>query len=158
MCQIAALVKFWPYDLTLTTKNFAFDLMDGGGWSAYGNSIRLAHLTALTALKQMDPEFESVASSLKQPHPGVAITSCTSNGAPEKSVDALVVFFSVACLCVEGVSWEPPSDRYRPRSASHVFIMAISPSWALITSSASLRTCGSLPCASTTFAMSIAPW
>ncbi|MGQ3280847.1 MAG: ABC transporter permease subunit, partial [Shinella sp.] len=46
MCQIAALVKFWPYDLTLTTKNFAFDLMDGGGWSAYGNSIKLALLTA----------------------------------------------------------------------------------------------------------------
>jgi iron(III) transport system permease protein len=150
MCQIAALVKFWPYDLTLTTKNFAFDLMDGGGWAAYGNSIQLAlltalfgslvvfagaymvekadgfrlarslfhflammpmavpgmvlglayifffnnpanplntiygtmtvlvvstvthfytvaHLTALTALKQMDPEFESVAASLKQP-------------------------------------------------------------------------------------------
>ena len=150
MCQIAALVKFWPYDLTLTTKNFAFDLMDGGGWAAYSNSIKLAlltaffgtvivfagaymvekadgfrfgrgvfhflammpmavpgmvlglayifffnnpanplnsiygtmtilvvctvthfytvaHLTALTALKQMDPEFESVGASLKQP-------------------------------------------------------------------------------------------
>ncbi|MCW0000731.1 putative 2-aminoethylphosphonate ABC transporter permease subunit [Pararhizobium sp. YC-54] len=150
MCQIAAVVKFWPYDLTLTAKNFAFDLMDGGGWAAYGNSIKLAlltalfgslvvftgaymvekadgfracrgvfhflammpmavpgmvlglayifffnnpsnpfhsiygtmtilvlctvthfytvaHLTALTALKQMDPEFESVAASLKQP-------------------------------------------------------------------------------------------
>ena len=150
MCQIAAVVKFWPYDLSLTTRNFAFDLMDGGGWAAYGNSIRLAlltalfgsiivfagaymvekadgfrfgrglfhflammpmavpgmvlglayifffnnpgnplhsiygtmtilvvctvthfytvaHLTALTALKQMDPEFESVAASLKQP-------------------------------------------------------------------------------------------
>lgn len=150
MCQIAAIVKFWPYDLTLTLKNFAFDLMDGGGWAAYGNSIKLAaltalfgslvvftgaymvekadgfragrgvfhflammpmavpgmvlglayifffnnpanpfnsiygtmtilvvctvthfytvaHLTALTALKQMDPEFESVAASLKQP-------------------------------------------------------------------------------------------
>lgn len=150
MCQLAAVVKFWPYDLTLTTKNFAFDLMDGGGWEAYYNSIRLAlltaffgsvvvfagaymvekaegfglgrgvfhflammpmavpgmvlglayifffnnpanplnsiygtmtilvvctvthfytvaHLTALTALKQMDPEFEAVAASLKQP-------------------------------------------------------------------------------------------
>jgi iron(III) transport system permease protein len=150
MCQIAAIVKFWPYDLTLTLKNFAFDLVDGGGWAAYGNSIKLAlltalfgslvvftgaymvekadgfragrgifhflammpmavpgmvlglayifffnnpanpfnaiygtmtilvictvthfytvaHLTALTALKQMDPEFESVAASLKQP-------------------------------------------------------------------------------------------
>ncbi len=150
MCQLAALVKFWPYDMTLTTRNFAFDLMDGGGWAAYSNSIKLAlltalfgslvvfagaymvekadgfrtgrsifhflammpmavpgmvlglayifffnnpanplhsiygtmtilvvctvthfytvaHLTALTALKQMDPEFESVAASLKQP-------------------------------------------------------------------------------------------
>ncbi|WP_374990073.1 putative 2-aminoethylphosphonate ABC transporter permease subunit [Rhizobium sp. TH2] len=150
MCQIAAVVKFWPYDLTLTLKNFAFDLMDGGGWAAYVNSIQLAlltalfgstvvfagaymvekadgfrfarnlfhflammpmavpgmvlglayifffnnpanplnsiygtmtilvvctvahfytvaHLTALTALKQMDSEFESVAASLKQP-------------------------------------------------------------------------------------------
>jgi iron(III) transport system permease protein len=150
MCQFAAVVKFWPYDLSLTAKNFAFDLMDGGGWDAYYNSIQLAlltalfgsvvvfagaymvekaegfglgrglfhflammpmavpgmvlglayifffnnpanpfnsiygtmtilvvctvthfytvaHLTALTALKQMDPEFESVASSLKQP-------------------------------------------------------------------------------------------
>ena len=27
----------------------------------------VAHLTAMTALKQMDPEFESVAASLKQP-------------------------------------------------------------------------------------------
>lgn len=150
MCQFAAVVKFWPYDLSFTTKNFAFDLMDGGGWTAYYNSIKLAlltavfgsvvifagaymvekaegfglgrgafhflammpmavpgmvlglayifffnnpgnplnsiygtmtilvvctvthfytvaHLTALTALKQMDPEFESVAASLKQP-------------------------------------------------------------------------------------------
>ncbi|MGP4673930.1 putative 2-aminoethylphosphonate ABC transporter permease subunit [Agrobacterium salinitolerans] len=150
MCQLAAVVKFWPYDLSLTVKNFAFDLMDGGGWDAYYNSIHLAlltaifgsivvfagaymvekaqgfalgrgmfhflammpmavpgmvlglayifffndpanplnsiygtmtilvvctvthfytvaHLTALTALKQMDPEFESVSSSLKQP-------------------------------------------------------------------------------------------
>ena len=150
VCQFAALVKFWPYDLSLSLKNYAFDLMDGGGWASYRNSIRLAllaaligtvvvftgaymvektkgfgagrglfqflamlpmaipgmvlglayifffnnpdnplnfvygtmailvictvthfytvsHLTAVTALKQMDTEFESVASSLKQP-------------------------------------------------------------------------------------------
>lgn len=150
VCQFAALVKFWPYDLSLSLKNYAFDLMDGGGWGAYKNSITLAlltaffgtivvftgaymvektqglkagrsifqflamlpmavpgmvlglayifffnnpanplnviyatmailvlctvthfytvsHLTAVTALKQMDNEFESVASSLKQP-------------------------------------------------------------------------------------------
>jgi iron(III) transport system permease protein len=150
MCQYAALIKFWPYDLALSLKNYDFDLMDGGGWASYRNSIELAlwtaavgtmvifcgaylvektagfhtgrglfqllammpmaipgmvlglayifffndpanplhgiyatmailvictvthfytvgHLTALTALKQMDREFESVSASLKQP-------------------------------------------------------------------------------------------
>ena len=150
VCQFAALVKFWPYDLSLSLKNYAFDVMDGGGWDSYSNSIQMAlitaaigtvvvftgaymvektkgfgagrsvfqflamlpmaipgmvlglayifffndpdnplnfvygtmailvicsvthfytvsHLTAVTALKQMDTEFESVAASLKQP-------------------------------------------------------------------------------------------
>ncbi len=150
VCQFAALIKFWPYDLSLSLKNYAFDLMDGGGWDSYYNSIKMAlltavigtlvvfvgaymvektkgfetgralfqllamlpmaipgmvlglayifffnnpanplnalygtmailvictvthfytvsHLTAMTALKQMDREFESVAASLKQP-------------------------------------------------------------------------------------------
>ena len=150
ICQLAALVKFWPYDMSLSLRNYRFDLMDGGGWAAYWNSIELglltaafgtvivfvgaymvektdgfrsgrsifhllamlpmavpgmvlglayifffnnpanplsgiygtmtilvvctvthfytvSHLTALTALKQMDREFEPVAASLKQP-------------------------------------------------------------------------------------------
>ena len=150
VCQFAALVKFWPYDLSLSLVNYSFDRMDGGGWGAYRNSIKLAllsaffgtivvfigaymvekthgfktgrslfqflamlpmaipgmvlglayifffnnpsnplnvlyatmsilvlctvthfytvsHLTAVTALKQMDNEFESVSSSLKKP-------------------------------------------------------------------------------------------
>ncbi len=150
VCQYAALVKFYPYDLSLGLHNYQFDLMDGGGWEAYFNSIKLgvytaivgtvvvflgaymvekgqgfiigrslfqmlamtpmavpglvlglayifffnapwnplntiyhtmiilvvstvvhfytvSHLTAVTALKQMDTEFESVSSSLKQP-------------------------------------------------------------------------------------------
>ena len=150
ICQYAALIKFWPYDLSLSLKNYNFDVMDGGGWDAYYNSIILgistaiagtivvfigaymvektngfhagrgffqflammpmaipgmvlglayifffnhpdnplsfiygtmailvicsvthfytvSHLTALTALKQMDREFEFVSASLKQP-------------------------------------------------------------------------------------------
>ncbi len=150
VCQYAALVKFWPYNLSLGLSNYNFDVMDGGGWIAYQNSIKLglltaffgtivvfigaymvektsgfkigrtlfqflammpmaipgmvlglayifffnnpdnplnfiyatmailvlstvthfytvSHLTAVTALKQMDNEFESVAASLKQP-------------------------------------------------------------------------------------------
>jgi iron(III) transport system permease protein len=150
MAQFAALVTFWPYNLELAFNNYDFDVMDGGGWDAYWNSIRMAlytavvgtiiiffgsylvekgrgfqtgrtlfhmiamlplavpglvlglayifffnnpdnpfnfmygtmgilvvvtvthfytvsHLTATTALKQMDPEFESVSASLKAP-------------------------------------------------------------------------------------------
>jgi iron(III) transport system permease protein len=148
--QFAALVKFFPYNLTLTWSHYDFDQKGGGGWASYYNAIRLAlltgvigtvivfvgayltekvrgfalgrglfhffamlpmavpglvlglayifffnapgnplnvlyrtmtilvintivhfytvgHLTALTALRQLDPEFETVAASLKQP-------------------------------------------------------------------------------------------
>jgi iron(III) transport system permease protein len=150
VCQFAALVKLWPYDLSLGLSNYDFSRTDGGGWEAYFNSVRMAayvavggtvivfigayivekmqgmqaarsalhmlailplavpglvlglayifffndpanplhflygtmailvvssithfytvsHLTAVTALKQLDPEFESVSASLKQP-------------------------------------------------------------------------------------------
>ncbi len=46
-CQYAALVKFYPYNLELGLKNYRFDLMDGGGWSSYYNSIQLGLWTAL---------------------------------------------------------------------------------------------------------------
>lgn len=39
-CQFAALVKFWPYNLSLGLQHYNFDLMDGGGWDSYYNSIR----------------------------------------------------------------------------------------------------------------------
>lgn len=47
VCQFAALVKFWPYDLSLSLNNYQFDKMDGGGWDSYFNSIELGLLTAV---------------------------------------------------------------------------------------------------------------
>jgi iron(III) transport system permease protein len=47
VCQYAALVKLWPYNLNLGLGNYNFDVMDGGGWASYGNSIQMALLTAL---------------------------------------------------------------------------------------------------------------
>ena len=47
VCQYAALIKFWPYNLSLSLDNYNFEVMDGGGWSSYFNSIRLAFYTAL---------------------------------------------------------------------------------------------------------------
>ncbi|MHA1545436.1 MAG: ABC transporter permease subunit, partial [Alphaproteobacteria bacterium] len=47
VCQFAALINFWPYDLSLSLINYDFDRMDGGGWGSYFNSIQLGLLTAL---------------------------------------------------------------------------------------------------------------
>src|ERR1043166_8682787 len=146
----ASFIQYWPYNLSLTLKNYDFGTFDQSGWASYGNSVLMAaaaavigtaivfsgaylvektklmpggraiahllamlpmavpglvlglgyvffihaawnpfntlygtllvlvincvahfytvaHITALTALKQIDPEFESVSASLKVP-------------------------------------------------------------------------------------------
>jgi len=146
----ASFITYWPYNVSLTVKNYDFDTFDQSGWSSYRNSVMMAagaavlgtaivftgaylvektkvfaggrmiahllamlpmavpglvlglgyvffvnaswnplkilygtltvlvvncvahfytvaHITALTALKQIDPEFESVSASLKVP-------------------------------------------------------------------------------------------
>ena len=47
MCFFASFVTFWPYNMSLSLDNYQFDLMDGGGWDSYYNSIRLACYTAV---------------------------------------------------------------------------------------------------------------
>lgn len=47
MAAYASFAKFWPYDLSLSLKHYNFDLMDGGSWDAYFNSIELASWTAV---------------------------------------------------------------------------------------------------------------
>jgi len=47
MAQYAALVKFWPYNLSFALDNYNFDVMDGGGWEAFWNSIYMAVYTAI---------------------------------------------------------------------------------------------------------------
>lgn len=47
VCQAVALVRLWPYDLSLTTAHYALDRYDGGGWDAVANSAMLAAATAL---------------------------------------------------------------------------------------------------------------
>ena len=46
-CQFAALTKFYPYDLSVSLRHYRLDLMDSGGFEAYGNSLRLAFYTAI---------------------------------------------------------------------------------------------------------------
>ncbi len=47
VAAFASFAKFWPYDLTLVLNHYDFDLMDGGGWDSYFNSIELAAWTAV---------------------------------------------------------------------------------------------------------------
>ncbi|MES2710887.1 MAG: putative 2-aminoethylphosphonate ABC transporter permease subunit [Pseudomonadota bacterium] len=42
-----SLVTFWPYNLTLTAANYAFDSFDPAGWGAVWNSVKLATLVAI---------------------------------------------------------------------------------------------------------------
>jgi iron(III) transport system permease protein len=44
---LASLVSFWPYNLSLSFKHYQFDMMDGGGWASYGNSLTMAAATAV---------------------------------------------------------------------------------------------------------------
>lgn len=46
ICQVAALVKFWPYNFELGLQHYNFNKMDGGGWVSYRNSIVMALLSA----------------------------------------------------------------------------------------------------------------
>ncbi len=39
-------ITYWPYDLTLTAKNYDFNAIDNLGWPAFTNSLKLAIATA----------------------------------------------------------------------------------------------------------------
>ncbi len=42
-----SLIKFWPYDLSISLRNYAFTRFDAQGWSSYFNSLRMAAWTAV---------------------------------------------------------------------------------------------------------------
>ena len=46
MAQYGALVKFWPYNLSMTLKHYSFEVA-GLGWESFYNSVRLAFYTAV---------------------------------------------------------------------------------------------------------------
>jgi iron(III) transport system permease protein len=47
MAVYSSLVKFWPYNLSLSLKHYRFEDTAGGGWLAYRNSVTMALCTAL---------------------------------------------------------------------------------------------------------------
>ncbi|AIS19418.1 phosphonate ABC transporter permease [Pseudomonas rhizosphaerae] len=47
MAVFSSLVKFWPYNLSLSLKHYLFNETAGGGWLAYRNSLVLATCSAV---------------------------------------------------------------------------------------------------------------
>src|SRR5690606_23010743 len=43
----ASFITYWPYNLSLTLRNYDFGQFDAAGWSPYFNSIKMAGLAAL---------------------------------------------------------------------------------------------------------------
>jgi len=39
---LASFIQSWPYDLSLILAHYSFEYVDGGGWAAYFNSVRMA--------------------------------------------------------------------------------------------------------------------
>ncbi|MGE0747695.1 MAG: putative 2-aminoethylphosphonate ABC transporter permease subunit [Rhodospirillales bacterium] len=43
----ASLATYWPYNLAPSLKNYNFDMVDGGGWESFFNSLRMAAYAAV---------------------------------------------------------------------------------------------------------------
>ena len=44
---LASFIQSWPYDLSLTLQHYSFEYVDGGGWAAYFNSVRMAFFSTV---------------------------------------------------------------------------------------------------------------
>lgn len=44
---LASFIQSWPYDLSLTLVHYSFEYVDGGGWAAYFNSVRMAFFSTV---------------------------------------------------------------------------------------------------------------
>ncbi len=47
MAVYASFITFWPYNMGLSFNNYRFDMMDGGGWASYFNSLQMSAWTAV---------------------------------------------------------------------------------------------------------------
>lgn len=44
---LASFIHSWPYDLSFTFAHYGFEYVDGGGWDAYANSLKMALLSSV---------------------------------------------------------------------------------------------------------------
>ena len=95
MALYASLVTFWPYNLALSFKNYQFDLMDGGGWDSYYNSVRMASYTAFfgTMVVFAGAYFVEKARGLKSGRTALHLLSMMPMAIPGLVLGLAYIFF-----------------------------------------------------------------
>ena len=95
VCQFAALVKFWPYDLSLSLRHYQFDLVDGGGWASYWNSLRLGLMTAVigTAVLFAGAYLVEKAAGSRQARAGLHMAAMLPMAVPGLVLGLAYIFF-----------------------------------------------------------------
>ena len=95
VCQFAALVKFWPYDLSLSLRHYQFDLVDGGGWASYWNSLRLGLMTAVigTAVIFAGAYLVEKAAGSRQARAGLHMAAMLPMAVPGLVLGLAYIFF-----------------------------------------------------------------
>jgi iron(III) transport system permease protein len=53
MAAWGSLIKYWPYNLSLTWANYKFETFDANGWDSYFNSLRMAAAAAIVGTALM---------------------------------------------------------------------------------------------------------
>ena len=95
MALYASLVTFWPYNLAFSFKNYQFDLMDGGGWDSYYNSVRMASYTAFfgTMVVFAGAYFVEKARGLKSGRTALHLLSMMPMAIPGLVLGLAYIFF-----------------------------------------------------------------
>ncbi len=95
MCQAAALIKFYPYDLSLWFGHYDFDRMDGGGWAAYRNSVRMAFGAAVfgTAIVFVGAYIAEKTPGMKAGRGALQVMAMTPMAVPGMVLGLAYIFF-----------------------------------------------------------------
>jgi iron(III) transport system permease protein len=85
VCQYAALVRLWPYDLSLSLNQYDLDKVDGGGWSALWDPVGLGLATAglglgLAFLGAYAAERSTASGWLRQSYSALALLPAATPG------------------------------------------------------------------------------
>jgi iron(III) transport system permease protein len=95
VAAFGSFVKFWPYDLSFTLRNYNFDLYAGGGWKAYANSLKLSLWVAVvgTAIIFFGAYLIEKTQELRAPRRAAQVLAILPMGVPGIVLGLSYIFF-----------------------------------------------------------------